>query len=149
MKKDIDKKVLMAVLIVCIILAAALLIWKNQALKIITDKTEYNNGGSLKVKIKNPSFKNICFSSCYPYYLEWKIGSMASVEWGTYSYESCSSPDLTENCIGPFKLRAFETALPKAKIGAHRIAISICEDCAQGQEFIETKRFYSNEFEIR
>ena len=43
---------------------------RNQETAIVlTDKTEYTDGDIFKVKIENNLKKNVCFSSCYPYYL--------------------------------------------------------------------------------
>jgi len=112
---------------------------------VATDKKEYSKTEALKVKIKNNLSQNICFSSCYPYYLENKENQ----EWKSYPYRNCESQDLIEKCIEPKKQKAFEIDFPLAEAGFHRIALPVCADCQLDQEFQETQRFYSNEFEIK
>ncbi|MBU1000208.1 hypothetical protein KKE78_02315, partial [Patescibacteria group bacterium] len=113
--------------------------------KIITDKKEYSKTEALKIKIKNNLSQNICFSSCYPYYLENKENQ----EWEMYSYQNCESQDLIEKCIEPKEQKAFEIDLSLTKIDLHRIVLPVCVGCQLDQGFQENQRFYSNEFEIK
>jgi len=144
MKINFSKKIGVSILVIFVILLFGLLLFQNQRVEILTDKKEYENGTTLKIKIRNLSLKNICFSSCYPYYLEKKEGS-----WKPYNYQECIEPDLAEKCMKPGETKAFEISLPKVKKGIHRVAIPCCENCKMNSEFKETKRFYSNEFEIK
>lgn len=143
-KINSNKKNLTILLIVCIILGVGLILAKSQKIEIITDKTRYENGGSLRVKIRNLSLRNVCFSSCYPYNLEKKNN-----QWKAYNYQACPHDDLAEKCLKLFGTKTFEISLPQVKAGIHRIAVSICNNCQAGQEFEETERFYSGEFEIQ
>ncbi len=111
---------------------------------VLTDKTEYNIGETLKITIKNNLRKNICFSSCYPYYLEIKEGQ----EWKPYSYGVCGKSDIIEYCVNSRENKTFEIDLFSASKGHHRISIPVSFDLKTGEKFKEDKRFYSNEFEI-
>jgi len=144
MKIYFSKKIFVGILIIFAILILGFLILKGQRVEIVTDGIKYDNGGLLRIKIRNLSLNRLCFSSCYPYYLERKVG-----EWKSYNYQDCPDSDLVERCIEPGKTKAFEIILPTVKEGPHRIAVPICENCKIGEEFKETERFYSNEFEIR
>lgn len=123
--------------------------WKGYQLEkrgvsIVTDKNEYEAGGTLKVKIKNNFGKQICFSSCYPYLLENK-----NENWESYKYAECQKFDGNDHCIKAGDLKAFEFTLPKDVKGTHRLAIPICLGCKNENPFREDKRFYSNEFIIK
>jgi hypothetical protein len=88
---------------------------------------------------------NICFSSCYPYYLEIKAN-----KWKTYEYyEECPHSDLIESCINPNYARFFSIELPDLSPGLHRIRIPATINGESGNEFVEDKFYYSNEFIIR
>lgn len=113
-------------------------------LSISTDKTEYNSDGVLKVAVRNNSRRNICFSSCYPYYLEKKNSNFEP-----YSYNICQAPNLNQVCVGPNQTKFFETALPPVEAGLHRLAIPACVGCKVEESFKEDGKFYSNEFAIK
>ena len=58
---------------VLVIIALIVLLFPQKGLvNVITDKSEYQLGGILKIKIENNSRKTVCFSSCYPYLFEKK-----------------------------------------------------------------------------
>jgi len=123
--------------------------WKGYQLQkagisIITDKIEYNQGDNLKVKIKNNFSGNICFSICYPYYLERKNG-----KWEQYKYVECQEFNGNGHCIDAKEEKAFELTLPEVPEGLHRLAIPVCIGCKSEDTFQEDKRFYSNEFWIK
>jgi hypothetical protein len=143
MKLDFSRKNLVGLVIVLLILVLVWVVLKNQRIEITTDKTAYDNGGTLKAKIKNLSLRNVCFSSCYPYYLERRNG-----EWEPYDYQNCPHPDLAEKCFGLLAEKSFEILLPKVKGGTHRIAVPVCVNCEAGGGFREEEEFYSNEFII-
>jgi hypothetical protein len=140
------------ILIFLFVIFFALLIW--QALKffplrgevlISTNKGEYKKGESIIVKIENKTNKQICFSSCYPYYLEKKNGN-----WKSYPYDNCRKLDLTTSCIRVGGEKSFLIEdLSYAQEGIHRLAIPLCIDCNLVENFKEGKRFYSNEFLIK
>lgn len=139
----IDKKILVAVLIGLAIVILGFF-WKQQKIVIKTDATLYENGAVLKTQIWNHSLENICFSSCYPYYLERKDG-----EWESYNYQNCPDSNLVQECINPWKIKAFELTLPLVQEGFHRLVVPICKECKIGEEFKEIEKLYSNEFEIK
>ena len=114
-----------------------------EGVNVITEKTEYKIGDIIKVKIENNLKKTICFSSCYPYYLEKK-----KEEWEGYSYVNCSNSDLVKDCIDSGQVKAFELVTPSIEQGLNRFAMSICIGCKVDETFREDQRFYSNEFEI-
>jgi len=115
-------------------------------LSISTYQKEYNTNENPKIKIENKATEPICFSSCYPYYLEKKDGLIKS-----YTYGSCPHEDVVENCVNPDQVKAFELILDHmgAEKGLHRIAIPACVGCALNQNFRQDKFFYSNEFVIK
>jgi len=117
---------------------------QKRDLSIVTDKTEYESGGILKVKIKNNFGEQICFSSCYPYYLEIK-----NEEWKSYKYVECQKLNGNGHCMKAGELKAFELTLPQISDGSHRLAIPVCIDCQNEDTFKEDMRFYSNEFSIK
>ena len=80
---------------------------------ISTEKSKYLNGESLKLKIVNNSGETLCFSTCYPYFLEKK-----DKNWETYTYVECDHDNIHNGCIEDGKKKAFELTLPKA-IGWH------------------------------
>jgi len=137
------------ILIFLIALAAILgMLWyhyrSEERITIVTDKEEYKPEDNLKVVIRNDSSQKICFSSCYPYYLERRNG-----QWESYKYVECFDFDSNGNCIQAKKEQAFELILPKVEEGLHRLAIPVCMGCESAEEFKEDQRFYSNEFWIK
>jgi hypothetical protein len=120
--------------------------YKLQQVGVIidTDKTEYKGGEVLRLRIENDFLENICFSSCYPYYLERKDG-----KWESYKYVECRRFDGNGHCIDAQDEKFFELTLPKVKKGIHRLSVPVCGGCASTEEFKEEKRFYSNEFLIK
>jgi len=140
-----NKKFLILIVLICLVFVF-LLIAKSQKLAVVTDKQEYNIGATFKIRIKNHFLgREICLSSCYPYFLEKKTNV-----WKPYRYQGCPFLDRIEKCLRPGETRAFETHLPTGIIsGMYRFSIPICNDCGLGQEFQETDKFYSNAFTIR
>ena len=135
-------------LIFLLVLTTSVLVFfllRGQKIVITTETQEYASGQDLKLQIKSSFLlKRFCFSSCYPYFLEKNNG-----EWRTYSYVSCPFFDKIETCIGPRESKIFLISLPAVKPGKHRISVPVCQDCQSGQEFQETGRFFSNEFEVK
>ena len=83
----IQVKIVIFVLIILVIgFYWGFVIWETyyktpRAIALIrTDKTEYQPGENLKIKIKNNFKEQICFSSCYPYLLEKKNGEWKNGE---------------------------------------------------------------------
>lgn len=140
-------KIIIGILAV-VVLFGGFLLWKNYQpagnILIQTDKTEYQPGDTLKVKIKNSLRKNISFSSCYPYYLERK-----NEKWESYKYAECQKLNGNGHYIAPGQEKAFEIVLPETIDGLHRLAIPLCIDCKNDNFFREDKWLYSNEFLIK
>ncbi len=144
-----NKKIFI-ILIALIILVAVFLVWQKYntlqvEILIKTDKTEYEKEGILRVKIQNNFGKTICFSSCYPYYLERKIDE----RWESYSYAECREFNSNSDCIDAKKQKAFELVLPNVPAGLHRLAIPACLNCKIEDIFRKDKEFYSNTFLIK
>jgi len=140
-----NKTLLIAILLFLAVLASGFFLWKSQKLVVVTDKEEYIDGAALRLKVRSLFFnKETCFSSCYPYFLEKK-----EEDWRGYKYKSCPFPDRIGKCLSPGEMRAFATSLPDVVPGIYRISVPVCQDCSFGQEFRETSKFYSNNFEIR
>ena len=141
--------ILFFLILLVIILLIVWMGWKGYQLQkgeilIKTDKTEYESGGILKVKIKNNFREQICFSSCYPYLLESK-----NENWESYKYAECQKLDGNGHCMKAGELKAFELTLPQISDGSHRLAIPVCVGCKSEGTFQENQRFYSNEFSIK
>jgi hypothetical protein len=112
---------------------------------ISTEKAKYLGGENLKVKIVNNSGETLCFSSCYPYFLEKK-----DKNWEGYKYIECDRPNTHDGCIEDKKIKAFELMLPKEiGGGVHRIAVPVCSNCKIGEVFKEDRIIYSNEFLVK
>jgi hypothetical protein len=144
------KRISIIIIILVIIIAISFLwfFWERfktpGIVSFTTDKVEYEKGEVLKLKVKNDSLKKICFSTCYPYYLERKNSN-----WESYKYEECRSFNGNGHCLEAGKEKSFELTLPSVPAGIHRLAIPVCSDCENETAFVEEKRFYSNEFTIK
>ena len=70
-------------------------------------------------------------------------------KWESYQYGECPRPNLAEKCERSGEIKGFELTLAEAEKGLHRLAVPVCINCQDQEEFKETKRFYSNEFIIK
>lgn len=120
----------------------------SQNIFIKTDKTEYRQGENPKITIENRFKDNICFSSCYPYYLE---ENKEDSRFATYDYGACHDPDMSKDCILSGNAKSFELLLADINPdkGIHRIAISACLGCSLEENFKKDKWLYSNEFMMK
>jgi len=117
-----------------------------QTLLVLTEKPIYFPNGELKLTVKNVSPNNICFSSCYPYYLE----VQKEKKWITYEYyEVCLHPDLIESCLEPGYAKFFSVDLPDLAPGTHRIRVPVTISGKVSKEFRQDQIFYSNDFIIK
>ena len=143
-----NNKILIGIALLAAVILSLLWRWYfdagAQKLSVSTDKTEYNSDGVLKVAVQNNSRRNICFSSCYPYYFEKKNSNFEP-----YSYRTCQAPNLNQVCVEPNQSKFFEIALPPVEAGLHRLAIPACVGCKIKNNFREDKKFYSNEFVVK
>ncbi len=141
-------------IVIILIVFAGIVFWQMgdhfyhllpQEVLIITKEPVYGSNDTLSLAIKNILPGKICFSSCYPYYLEIKNAE----KWKTYEYyENCPHPDLIESCIDPGYARFFSIDLPSISPGLHRIRVPVTVDENIGEEFREDKFYHSNEFII-
>ena len=146
----VSKNWLLLILLLLIICIVATVLYAvpgalEPEIEIVVRKNRYDKEENLQLKITNNLKKNICFSSCYPYYLE---SSVNGEQWQVYQYDNCPWEDIIEKCMSSQQIRAFELSLNGAKEGHHRIVIPVCENCQEGQNFKETKKVYSPIFEI-
>lgn len=141
MKKNIIT--IISIIIVIIVAFFVLTAKTNNTLAVITDKYQYIRDEALKLKIENSSKAFICFSSCYPYYLEKKDDN-----WQRFEYSECLDKNIAEKCLSKDKVKGFEISLPDLEKGDYRLAIPVCLSCQSLQEFKQEKWFYSNEFKI-
>jgi hypothetical protein len=111
---------------------------------VLTDKAEYVSGDELRIKIENKKNEKVCFSSCYPYYLQREEGI-----WNSYQYEDCMKKNIVENCVEPQNVKAFELTLPTLRKGTHRLLLSACVGCEMEQAFKKEENLFSNEFIIK
>lgn len=135
---------LIIVLIIVILFAGFSLAFKSRGVKIITQQTEYGAGDSLKLKTENFLGKDVCFSACYPYYIESKEAG-----WAADEYSQCSVANLAEKCLAPKEMRALESFLPNLNKGTYRLAVPVCVGCNAQEAFKPDRWFYSNEFIIK
>jgi len=136
--------------IAALIVLSAGIVWyvleapTGSGVEIVIRKDAYNQGEALQLKITNNLSESICFSSCYPYFLERKIQG----EWQAYQYDPCPWQDTNEKCIEAKSVKAFELSLNGAKEGEHRLVIPISKNGIEGDDFKEAKRFHSPVFTI-
>jgi len=118
----------------------------NQPIKVLTEKKSYTSNEELKVEIDNDTGTQICFSSCYPYFMQADQGN-----WQNYSYAGCDKENVVESCISAQDMKAFGITLGDSFIKStlHRLAIPACIGCAVGDQFRVDKILYSNEFELK
>ena len=135
--------------LICIgflIIVALGIFWASKLprVRITTDKKAYISGEYLKVNIKNYTTDIICFSSCFPYYIEKNAGI-----WESYPYPQCADENLVQNCIKSGDLKAFQLVLSAPEKGTFRLAVPVCVNCAINNKFREDKWFYSNAFLVK
>lgn len=123
--------------------------WGWEQLKVITQKTEYTfKDGMIALNIKSYVPESVCFSSCYPYYIQRKDGS-----WEDYPSAECSKRNVVSECVSAFGLIGRGIELDKwqsfLKSDIHRLALPACIGCKVGEPFRTDKTFYSNEFQIK
>jgi len=145
--------ILIILIIFLILFGISWMGWKGyqmsvKGVSISTSQKEYPRGENPKIKIKNNLRKRICFSSCYPYYLEKVNDGLKSYH---LRYNDCLFPDVAEVCIEPGQVKAFELLLDEMEIEktVHRIAVPACIGCALKENFRKDNFFYSNIFIIK
>ena len=129
---------------IAVVLILFLALQQQKSVQIATDKNDYQVGSSLLVNINNKTGKNLCFSSCYPYYLEKDANG-----WSDYDYGDCPKKDEIAKCVPQNEIKVFKINLSQVDTGTHRIKIPACVGCQVGQDFNANETFYSNLFEIK
>lgn len=119
---------------------------KPAKVMVATDRNDYRTGDSLEVSFKNELDKQVCFSACYPYYVEKKDGVGI---WTPYSYDGCQESDAASGCIAAKSGKKFVLTLDEIKPGLNRLKIPVCIGCSDGQAFKSDSVIYSNNFEIK
>jgi len=114
-------------------------------LSVKLSKQIYSRGEGVTVTVRNNSLQQVCFSSCFPYYLQKKDG-----EWQSYGYPECPEEDVNIPCLSAGEKKTLRFALEKEiKTGLHRIAIPINKGGEKGESFEEEKRIYSDPFDVK
>ena len=114
-------------------------------IEVSVDKAEYMEDDEMLVTIKNDFWgKEICLSSCYPYFLQRKAD-----DWSEYKYKDCIFEDKIVECLSPKKTKTFRTSIPSVAQGAYRVSLPFCCDCNLGMIFKEEGRSNSGLFRIR
>jgi len=127
------------------VLTFILITSREEEVVIRLDREEYSRGEKARVSVRNWFWNSeICFSSCYPYFLQRENGS-----WREYGYEDCNFEDKIVKCVKPFQKKIFQTTIPCTSDGTYRISVPICKDCNLGTVFNEETRFYSDKFKIK
>lgn len=146
-----DNKIKIAILIVVLLLIGAAWYDLNSSnaptpeeLDIRIQKDNYSIGDALRMNIKNYRSEKVCFSSCYPYFLEKKENG----RWVRYEYGECPKENVNETCMLPEELKGFKIKLNTVEPGKHRIVIPVCKGRNQGERFKETEKVTSEEFVI-
>ena len=140
----------MIIILIMVVVIVSYVIPEEQGAKdlviILTDKQEYESGENLRVKIENNTKERVCFSSCYPYYIQKMNGDK---QWKDYQYEDCTNDNLVEDCVDSKNVKAFEFTVPRIDQGEHRLIIGACVGCNLRQSFERHKNLISNNFIIK
>lgn len=108
-------------------------------------KQIYSKGEQVRITVRNNTLEQICFSSCYPYYLQRK-----DEDWKSYNYPDCPEKNLSIPCITSGETKQFEFTLEESLPSElHRIAIPIDKNGERGEEFGENKKVYSEPFDVK
>jgi hypothetical protein len=141
-----QKKIVVGVIVIAILS----LLWvfgSPKRVEAITNKREYPAGTDLDISIQNNLGETICFSSCYPYFLQ--KSSDGNGDWRDYKYADCKAADVTSACIQNKEFKKFRLPLENADAGTNRLMIPVCLGCQVGQGFRQDQVIYSNSFQVR
>ena len=131
--------------IIILVVSIMVLRWKSASMVVEIGNESYDTGESMMVLIVNKLWnKELCLSSCYPYFLERRDDS-----WGRYWYEECDTKDKVAVCIGPREEKMFETSVPEIGQGEYRLVVPVCKNCNVGTVFYEEETFPSGSFHVR
>jgi len=142
------KKAAIILFSIAVILVGAALFafwFRNREVTIRLDAANYGKGEEMLITIKNNFWSSeICFSSCYPYFIQRKNG-----DWGEYKYKNCIFEDRIVKCLNPGETKTFRTSVPNLAPGIYRISLPFCRNCSLGTVFQEEERCNSDLFEIK
>ena len=143
-----NKNKILAALVLLLIGAIAFL-WGRRATRsdvsVELSKDIYKRGEEMQLTVGNNSFKKICFSTCFPYYLQYK-----EENWNTYNYPSCSEKNLNMPCVSPGESKTFSFSLnKKLREKIHRLAIPINRGGEKGSKFEEDQKVHSEIFDVK
>jgi len=113
-------------------------------LDVKIEKSYYSQGESLRLNVKNHLSEKVCFSSCYPYFLEKREDG----KWVRYEYSDCPEENVNEICIFPKELKGFKISLDAIEPGVHRVVIPVSDGREEGEEFQEIKKVSSDKFMV-
>jgi hypothetical protein len=139
------KKIIVG-LIVILILGLLWVFGRPKRAEAITDKREYQANASLDVSIQNNLGKNICFSSCYPYFVQISDGND---NWQNYEYGACADSNVVTSCVSDKGFKQFRLPLEGVNSGYNRLMIPVCLECQVGQQFGQDQVIYSNSFQVK
>lgn len=147
---NMSKKLkILAALVLILVAGAGFLLGRKSGQSVISvdlAQQNYEKGEQVELTIRNNTSEQICFSSCFPYYLQRRKND----KWVTYDYPSCSDEDLSTSCISPSQVKKFRLTLEKyVRANSHRFAIPIFKGGEKGEKFEETERIYSEPFEVK
>ncbi|MFA5643173.1 MAG: hypothetical protein WC949_01305 [Candidatus Paceibacterota bacterium] len=144
-------KIAYSVVAVFLIIAIGLAAWFfwGDRLVVVTQQSEYaKTEDNLRLNIKSYALQDVCFSSCYPYYIQKKDGT-----WENYPFAKCNRQEVATECVKAFNLvgRGIDLTNWDNLLLAdfHRLALPACIGCKEGDPFRADKVFYSNEFLIK
>ncbi|MFA7151864.1 MAG: hypothetical protein WC113_03095 [Candidatus Paceibacterota bacterium] len=144
-------KIAYSVVAVFLIIAIGLAAWFfwGDRLVVVTQQSEYaKTEDNLRLNIKSYALQDVCFSSCYPYYIQKKDGT-----WENYPFAKCNRQEVATECVKAFNLvgRGIDLTNWDNLLLAdfHRLALPACIGCKEGDPFRTDKVFYSNEFLIK
>lgn len=147
--KKIPKKIVVGLIVAAILSGLLWFLSRPKNVEAVTDRNEYKTGANLEIAINNNFGKTVCFSSCYPYYLQLlPPGEADKLNWQNYEYAKCQKRDIITTCMPDKGAKTFEINLDSVDAGTNRIMIPVCVGCSAGEEFKQGDIIYSNNFKV-
>lgn len=143
------KKTKILVVLILVVIGILVFFWERQMSRpefgVELSKQTYDKGEEVRITVQNNSTKQVCFSSCYPYYLQAEKGA-----WQSYNYPDCPEEDLNVSCITSGGTKEFEFTLEgNIETELHRVAIPVNEEGKAKEAFEEDKKVYSEPFDVK
>jgi len=143
---ETHKKIAVGFIVVAI-LGVLWIFGRPKRAEAITNKREYPVGSELVVSIQNNLGRGICFSECYPYFLQKNGGDTGN--WQNYEYGKCQDFDAAIDCVQDRGFKEFRLPLEDVDPGLNRLMIPVCLGCQTGDKFNRDTAIYSNTFQVR